>query len=250
VRRQKSSSWQPLKSTFLDKPRAIRMLLLSEEVEKTSDDQDDYIKFFPARFVRRRKIYTQNSPESSFGRRRSNLTPFYLTCILQTLSSPTPLLLPLVRPFFARQQFSMVLLVGCCRTALSTCLVRTSLHRRRRPPRVLADAGHVSLSFSFLFRLLFCTEVCKCASATTNLTSASTLPALTPPPHIYTGRERENFALPAPQIESWGFAHWQTRKGIAVPRFSALILLFGCGKIALSIKLSQPCRCIQSGAEK
>lgn len=37
----------------------------------------------PARFVRRRKIYTQNSPESSFGRRRSNLTPFYLTCILQ-----------------------------------------------------------------------------------------------------------------------------------------------------------------------
>jgi hypothetical protein len=50
-----------------------------------------YINFFALCVLRGRKIYTQNSPESSFGGRRSNLTPFYTRLgLVASLSSATP----------------------------------------------------------------------------------------------------------------------------------------------------------------
>lgn len=112
---------------------------------------------FPARFVLRRKIYTQNSPESSFGRRRSNLTPFYLTCILQnSLISDTSLSSRASeRPFFARQQFRSA-------RAVSTWWRARWARRPSCPRRRSTNAGHVALSFSFLFASYF---AARCANA-------------------------------------------------------------------------------------
>lgn len=125
---------------------------------------------FAARFVRRRKIYTQNSPESSFGRRRSNLTPFYLTCILQNpLISDTSLLARASeRPFF-------------CAPTISLGGARDIDLPLGTSPLVPSAAKHECRSRGaklFLpFRLLFCSEVCKCFAACEERQHTSPQPA-------------------------------------------------------------------------